>query len=180
MTGAQPDLLFQRYFEGALSPYEEELLSKGLVRGGAFVDRFVELRELECALAEFFGGRRPAPVRTASVAESCIAIQNPFRARRFPAGCGSCLEDCAGEILKSYLRRLGMIEPASHRHAVALSMGLLSGEPRDVLRCRHRSGMSSRDIAEQLSRPVFETEEIILRVQKFLAGCVRMRLSRTG
>ncbi len=193
MTGAHPDLLFQRYFEGAVSPYEEQLLSKVLVRGGALVDRFVELRELECALAEYFGGSGPAPTGAREAVPgkagsglpgfsgACTLLSDPFRARRFPAGRGPSLEeDCLGEILKSYLRRVRRVEPASHRQAVALSMGLLSGEPRDVLRCRHRRGMSSRDIAEQFSRPLGEMEELVLWVQKFLAGCVRMRLARTG
>ena len=194
MTGGHPDLLFQRYFEASLSPYEEQLLSKVLARGGAFADRFLELRELECALALFFGDHvRPDPTGTfweisgaaGAAAPGCggppIAVPNPFRARRFPGGSGPSLEgDCAGEILRAYLRRQRGIAPASHRRAVALSMGLLCGEPRDVLRCRHGSGMSSREISEEFSRSIQGTEELILRTQTFLAGCVRMRLARTG
>jgi len=184
ITGAHPDLLFQRYFEAALTPYEEQLLSRVLVRGGACADRFVELRELERALAEFFGSQRPVAVGVMtdpSCSRLSGASPDPFRARRFPAGSGLCIEgDCAGEILKSYLRRVRRIDSSSHRHAVAVSMGLLSGEPRDVLHCRHRLGMSCREIAEGLARPVSETEELILRTQRFLAVCVRMRLARTG
>jgi len=181
ITGAHPDLLFQRHFEGALAPYEEELLSRVLVRGGAFVDRFVELRELEHALAEFFGSRRPAPVLAAPLSGASGDLPDPFRARRFPSSSGPCFEgDGAEEIFRSYLRRVRTIDPSSHRHAVAASMGLLSGEPREVLSSRHRLGMSSRDIAQALARPVSETEELVLRTQRFLAGCVRMRLARTG
>jgi len=179
IPGAHPDLLFQRHFEAALTPYEEQLLSRMLARGGAAADRFVELRELECALAEFFGGRKKGDVLTDPPGGG--ATTDPFRARRFPTGGGPCAEgDWAGEILLSTLRRVRRIAPSTHRHAVAASMGMLLGEPRDVLRCRHRLGMSSREIAEGLARPVLETEEFILRTQRFLAGCVRMRLARTG
>jgi hypothetical protein len=188
VTGSGPDVLLQRHFEGALSPYEEQLLTRLLGRGGAVADRFVELRELECGLAEYFGGcvRLSRPAAVPQIADlgrlaSAEGERDAFRARRFPAPIGVCLqEDCAVELLRAYWRWVHSTDIAAHRRAVVHCMGLILEEPRDVLRCRHRLGMSCRRIAETLFRPLSEIEESIRRIHAFIAGCVRMRLARTG
>jgi hypothetical protein len=182
VTGSGPDVLLQRHFEGALPPYEEQLLSRLLGRGGAVADRFVELRELECGLAEYFGGcARVDKIADLGRLPSAEGERDAFRARRFPAPIGVCLqEDCAVELLRAYRRWAHATDIAAHRRAVVHCMGLILEDPRDVLRCRHRLGMSCRRIAETLFRPVGEIEESIRRIHAFIAGCVRMRLARTG
>ena len=180
MNDSDPDLLIQRHFEEALSPYEEQRLSRLILLGGAFSDRFVEWRELERGLAELLGGRTKAN-RPALVLERAAAPEAPgaFRARRFSCGGADALpEDCAGEILSAYGRRLRTVDTASHRDALGHCLGLIVDDLQDLLRIRYRSGMTSREIADLLGRPPSETEDLMCRLKKFLAGCVRLRLSR--
>ncbi len=180
MDGADPDLLIQRHFEEALSPYEEQRLSRLILLGGAFSDRFVEWRELERGLAELLGGRTKAN-RPALVPDRSSGPGGPgaFRARRFPGGGADGLpEECAGEILSAYGRRLRTVDTAAHRDALGHCLGLIVDDLQDLLRIRYRSGMTSREIADLLGRPPSETEDLLCRIKKFLAGCVRLRLSR--
>lgn len=187
MRDATPDVLVQRHFEGALSPYEEQVLSRLLGLGGAVADRFVELRELECGLVEYFGGRRRFAPAAAVPAQADLegypcgeCHRSEFRARRFPTR-GSCFQtDCAGVLLGAYGRWLERTDIVSHRRAVVHCMGLIVEEPREVLRCRHRLGMSCPQIARAFSRTPDEVEQSIRRIHAFIAGCVRMRLARTG
>jgi hypothetical protein len=180
MAEPYPDLQIQRYLEGSLPLYDEDLLFRALRRGGALADRFVELRELECGLAEYFG-RRCGVARAAVIAGGFDREGDSFHARRFPASGPTCLqEDCAVVVLEAYERWLRSTEIVAHRKAVVHCMGLILEQPREVLRCRHRLGMSSRRIAESFSHPLGEVEELVRRVHTFLAGCVRMRLARTG
>jgi len=180
---ADPDLLLQRHFEGALSSYDEQRLSNLILRGGAFSDRFVEWRELERGLAEALGGRVKA-IRPVLVSDRCREEtpewRSPvFRARRFPpASCDVVPDGCAGEILSAYTRRLRILDTARHRDALGHCLGLIVEDLRDLLRVRYRSGMTSHEIAGLLGRPAAETEALFCRIKNFLAGCVRLRLSR--
>jgi hypothetical protein len=178
MNGADPDLLIHRHFEEALSAYEEQRLSRLILLGGAFSDRFVEWRELERGLAELLGGRTRVPRAALVPAQPGEA----FRARRFPAGSSPLRlpEECAGEILSAYDRRLHTVDTGTHRRALGHCLGLIVDDLQDLLRVQYRSGMISREIAELLGRPPAETEDLLCRIKKFLAGCVRMRLSRTA
>ncbi len=176
MNGPYPDLQIQRYLEGSLPVYDEDLLFRSLCRGGALADRFVELRELECGLAEYFG-RCP---RLSKIA-AAPASGDLSHARRFPASGGPRLpEECAEQLMHAYRRWLQSTEIIAHRRAVVHCMGLILEESREFLRCRHRLGMSCREISEEQARPSGEIEESIRRIHAFIAGCVRMRLSRTG
>jgi hypothetical protein len=182
VSGSDPDLLIQRHFEELLSPYEEQRLAKLILLGGAFSDRFVEWRELERGLAECYGGRRKVG-RLALVpgCSSPIEEGDVFRARRFPSGAIDRLpEDCAGAIYTAYDRRLRIVDTAAHREALGRCLGLIVDEFQDLLRVQCRTGMTSREIAELLGRPGAELEDLFCRIKKFLAGAVRLRLSRTA
>jgi|SRR5579859_2202258 len=183
MEGADPDLLMQRHFEGTLSSYEEDRLSKLILRGGAFSDRFVEWRELERGLAEVLGGRTkaasPVLVLDRGREEPLERRREAFRARRFPpASCDVLPGGCAGEILSAYDRRLRTVDTASHRDALGHCLGLIVDDLQELLRARYRSGMTSPEIAVFLGRPAAQTEVLFCRIKKFLAGCIRLRLSR--
>jgi len=176
VVGAYPDLPIQRYLEGSLPPYDEDLLFRALRRGGALADRFVELRELECGLSEYFGGRRL--FAAAPALEVVDGRKRDDRARRFPAPEAAFPDgDRVGELLGAYWRWLGSTDIAAHRRAVVHCMGLIPEEAREDLRRRHRLGMSCGRIADSLSRSLGEVEESVRRIHAFLAGCVRMRLA---
>jgi hypothetical protein len=182
MNNTDADLLIQRHFEESLSAYEEQRLSKLILLGGAFSDRFVEWRELERGLAEHFGGRKKSARAALISAGSCAeGYADRCRARRYPSASREALPDgCAGEIFSAYDRWLRSVGPGDHRDALAHCLGLIVEDLQELLAVRYRSGMTSRDIADLLGRPAAETEDLFCRIKRFLAGCVRMRLSRTA
>lgn len=178
MFGGCPDLLILKSLEGSLSPYEEELLLKILQRGGAVADRFVELRELERGLVEVFGGRRKlAGVLVAGLESGPSAGRS--RARRYSTPpCAAPEPAWPREVLEAYGRWLISTDPSAHRSALGRCLGMVSDELQDVLRCRHAMGMNCREIAEHLARGLQDVEELLCKIQGFLAACIRLRLSR--
>ena len=172
MSAGPLDLQIQRYLEGSLSSYEEDVLLRALHCGGALADRFVEWRELERGLAELYGGRKPAPVPVgAPRPEAC-------RLRRFPHAEPEPRQGWPSEIADAYVRRFAAVDLSSHRRALAHCLGLITDELQDLLRGRYALGMTCRALAEHLARPTAEIEENLNRIQRFLAGCVRIRLER--
>lgn len=154
---------------------------KVLQRGGAVADHFVELRELERGLGELLGGRRRLSEVLSAAGAGPEGDPRPerSRARRYttppsrPHG-----PSWPAELFEAYGRWLGSTEPSAHRSALGRCLGLISDELQDVLRCRHALGMNSREIAEHLVRPHAEIEELTCKLHGFLAGCIRLRLSR--
>lgn len=178
MFGGCPDLLILKSLEGSLSPYEEELLMKILQRGGAVADRFVELRELERGLVEVFGGRRRLAGVLAVAGES-----RPFPerscARRYPTPSGASPGPAwPREVLEAYGRWLIATDPSEHRSALGRCLGMISDDLQDILRCRHALGMNCREIADHLARGLQEVEDLLCKMEGFLAACIRLRLSR--
>jgi DNA-directed RNA polymerase specialized sigma24 family protein len=66
---------------------------------------------------------------------------------------------------------------AQHR-ALAECYSRLSATDRDLIDRRYRSGMSIKDLAEQLGRPLRTVYRLFERIHIALLNCIELRLSK--
>lgn len=197
MRTGEPDLLIEGYLERKLTPFEERLLWEFVSRGGAAADRFVELRELDKALRELFGGARRNAVREPSfvapgkvseddrfgqapVLESSAKLwdvsgRESFRARRFPAAPPPAVPSvCLARILEAYVRWLEEVNPERYRTLLGGCVRRMEDSVRTTLEITYAREL--RVLEAFAAEGQTDDEQMILSTKRALALRVRQVL----
>jgi RNA polymerase sigma-70 factor, ECF subfamily len=110
-----------------------------------------------------------------------VAFREILSTRRSEARAHRHLDEvCARQILAAYERRQVAVGSTSHRQALRKCLDGLGGTLRELMHCRYSLQMSSREIAQKLSKTAQAVDALVYRTRKTLSDCVRARLVDRG